>query len=654
MNKALKFKDLSYITMSRKVLVLVSILLLTSSPGFCDISLPRLISDGAILQRDVELKIWGRASAGEKVELVFKNNSYKTEADQKGHWNFTLPPQKEGGPYEMIFKGNNEIVLNDILFGDVWLCAGQSNMELTMQRVKDQYPDEIEHCENSNIRQFLVPDRYDFNVEHEDLESGSWQKASPENIFNFSGVAYFFARAIFDRYQVPVGLINSALGGSPVEAWMSEDALKEFPEAYQEMQLFKDSSLIRDIEQKDQSRQQAWYAKLNSDDKGLVPGKEWFLEDVDDSEWEEMPVPGFWADQKPGDINGVVWFRKEVTIPKNMAGREARLWLGRIVDQDHVYVNGAFVGTTGYQYPPRKYIVPKGILREGENSITVRVINEQGKGGFILDKPYFLDTEDEHIDLKGIWKYRIGTEMPPLESPTFIRWKPGGLYNTMIAPLVPYKIKGVIWYQGESNADHPQSYSRTFPALIRSWRNKWQIGDFPFLYVQLANFMDETSEPTESNWAALRQAQLETLSVPNTGMAVIIDIGEWNDIHPLNKQEVGNRLAKLAFKLAFNESNSISSPVPVNHRFSKNSVTVWFSPKSLFSENSEPLRLFEISNDGKEFHKALAKIKGGKVIIWNDNIINPTAVRYAWSDNPKKANLYSSEGLPASPFEIRK
>ena len=639
--------------MSRKVLVLVSILILIGTSGLCDIRLPRLISDGAILQRDMELNIWGWASPGEKVELVFKNNSYHTEADLNGRWKLILPPQNEGGPYEMTFKGTNELVLQNILFGEVWICSGQSNMELTMQRLKDQYPDIIEHSNNSNIRQFLVPDQYDFNAEHDDLVSGSWQEASPENIFNFSGVAYFFARALFDKYQVPVGLINAALGGSPVEAWMSEDALKEFPEACQEMQLFKDSLLIREIEQKDQSRQRTWYAKLNSGDRGLVPGKEWYLEDVDDSNWDEMPVPGFWADQKLGDINGVVWFRKTITIPKTMAGKEARLWLGRIVDQDHVYVNGEYVGTTGYQYPPRKYSVPKGLLREGENTITVRVINEQGKGGFIKDKPYFIDTEDEHIDLKGFWKYRLGMEMPPLESPTFIRWKPGGLYNAMIAPLVPYKIKGVIWYQGESNADHPESYSRTFPALIRDWRNKWQTGDFPFLYVQLANFMEETGEPTESNWAALRQAQLETLSVPNTGMAVIIDIGEWNDIHPLDKQDVGNRLAQQAFKLAYNEPNSASSPIPVKHKFSKNSVTVWFSPEDLVSGNGEPLRLFEISNDAVKFHMASAKIKGGKVIIWNENIIHPTAVRYAWSDNPEKANLYSSEGLPASPFEIR-
>jgi sialate O-acetylesterase len=223
----------------------------------------------------------------------------------------------------------------------------------------------------------------------------------------------------------------------------------------------------------------------------------------------------------------------------------------------------------------------------------------------------------------------------------------------MISPLVSYKIKGVIWYQGESNAKNPQMYSRTFPALIRDWRNKWQMGDFPFLYVQLANYMDETKGPAESDWATLRQAQLETLTLPNTGMAVTIDLGEWNDIHPLNKEDVGKRLAQQAFKLAYGEERSESSPIPIKHKFSKSRVTVYFSQEDLVSKNGEALRLFEISHDGKTFHIASAQIKGDRVVIWNKNITNPTAVRYAWSNNPSKANLYSKEGLPASPFEIR-
>lgn len=622
--------------------------------GFCDIKLPQLISDGAILQRDIELSIWGWASPGEKIDLIFKNTTYSGETDQNGRWEITFPPQEPGGPYKMVIKGDNEIVLSDILFGDVWLCSGQSNMELTMKRLRDTYPEEIVNCANSYIRQFQVPDLYDFKVEQKDLESGSWQTASPENIFNFSGVAYFYAKTLYDRYQIPIGLINAAMGGSPVEAWMSEDALEEFPEAYKEMQLFKDDQLIQEIEKKDKSRQQAWYDKLDAADKGLTSGNEWFRGDWEDQDWEEMEVPGFWASEKHGEVHGVVWFRKKVSVPENMAGKEARLWLGRMVDQDHVYVNGQFVGTTGYQYPPRKYSLPKGLLKIGENTIVVRLINEGGQGGFIKDKPYFLAAGEYSIDLKGPWKYRLGTEMPALEGPTFIRWKPGGLYNKMIAPLTTYKIKGVIWYQGESNAKNAQSYFKTFPALIKNWRVKWQLGDFPFLYVQLANYMEETEEPKESDWASLRQAQLETLSLPNTGMAVTIDLGEWNDIHPLNKEDVGKRLGRLAFKLAYGEDISELSPVPTLHKFSKKKVSVSFSQKNLVSKNGEVLHLFEISGDGKEFHKAQAEIKGDKVLIWHEKIVNPTAVRYAWSNNPANANLYSSEGLPASPFEIRK
>lgn len=640
--------------MNKNIFLILSILFLKSSLGFCDIKLPQLISDGAILQRDMEVTIWGWATPGEKVVLNYRNTSYTSETDQNGKWQISLPPQKAGGPFVMFFKGENEIVVSNILFGDVWLCSGQSNMELTMQRLKDRYPSVIENCANPHIRQFLVPDQYDFKKAHEDFESGRWQAASPENIFSFSGVAYFYAKALYDTYQVPIGLINAALGGSPVEAWISEDALKEFPEAYQEMQRFKDDKLIREIEKKDQSRQQNWYARLNAEDAGNKPGKEWFQKDLNDGHWEEMELPGFWANQNLGEVNGVVWFRKTVNLAKDMTGQEARLWLGRLVDQDHVYVNGIFVGSTGYRYPPRKYQVPEGLLKEGENTIAIRLISEQGQGGFVLDKPYFLAVGTDSFNLRGSWKYRLGTEMPPLEGPTFIRWKPGGLFNKMIAPLTSYKIKGVIWYQGESNTKNPSLYARTFPALIGNWRDKWQMGDLPFLYVQLANFMEETKGPVESEWAALRQAQLETLSIPNTGMAVTIDLGEWNDIHPLNKEDVGKRLAQLAYNKAYGEELSELSPLPVTCKFSKNKVAVRFSKKGLKSKDGEPLRLFELSGDGNTFHRALARIKGDQVIIWNEHITEPVAVRYAWSNNPARANLYSLEGLPASPFEIRK
>ncbi|MGB5668036.1 MAG: sialate O-acetylesterase [Maribacter sp.] len=642
--------------MNKKLAIFLNVFILFAFFGWGQISLPRLISDGAILQRDTELKIWGWASPNEAIELHFNKETYKTVADGQGTWEMMLPPQNMGGPFEMVFTGKNQITIQNILFGDVWLCSGQSNMELTMQRLKDQYPDIVRNSKNDKIRQFLVPDQYDFIKPHLNLESGSWKEANPDNLMEFSGVAYFFSKEIYDRFGVPIGLINAALGGSPVEAWMSEDALKKFPVAYGELQKFKNLDLIAEIEKKDKNRQQSWYMELDSKDIGLAEGSEWFLPQINDADWEEMEVPNFWADKGLGSVNGSVWFRKHIHLSNSMLGKEAKLWLGRIVDQDHVYVNGEFVGTTGYQYPPRKYLVNNKLLKAGDNSITVRIINEQGKGGFILDKPYFLAVGNDTINLKGIWKYKLGTTMNPLEGPTFIRWKPGGLYNKMIAPLLNYKIKGAIWYQGESNTGAPEKYFSTFPTMIKNWRDKWQIGDFPFIYVQLANFMEETEQPTESNWAKLRQAQLETLSVPNTGMVVTTDLGEWNDIHPLNKQDVGKRLAQQAYKLAYGENKSQLCPIPKKYQFLKSKVKIEFdyADSGLKSRNGEALSYFEISNDGKEFVKAKAILKGKKVIVWNDKITNPNVVRYAWANNPKKANLYSKDGMPATPFEVRK
>lgn len=641
--------------MNRKTMLFLWAMSLQFMVVWGQIKLPKLISDGAILQRDTELKIWGWSAAGEAIEIHFNNKVFQTKADEQGDWHFMLPPQKAGGPHHMIFQGSNKIEVHNILFGEVWLCSGQSNMELTMQRLRDTYPDIIKNSKNTKIRQFLVPDKYDFNTAHTDLVSGIWKEADPETLLEFSGVAYFFAKDIFEKYQIPVGLINAALGGSPVEAWMSEDALKQFPQAYDELLRFKNSDLISEIEEKDQKRQQQWYQELNEGDEGLVKGAAWYAESFNDTNWEQMQMPSFWADHELGNVNGVVWLRKHIIVPDNWIGKEAKLWLGRMVDQDHVYVNGQFVGSTGYQYPPRKYEINDTLLKEGKNSITVRLINKQGKGGFVSGKPYFISVGKDTIDLQGKWKYKLGTKMEPLRSQTFIRWKPGGLYNRMIAPLLQYKIKGAIWYQGESNTKHPKPYFETFPALIANWRAKWQIGDFPFLYVQLANFMEETTTPTESAWAELRQAQLNTLKVNNTGMAVTIDLGEWNDIHPLNKQDVGKRLAQEAYKLAYGETKTNTCPVPMKYRFLENKVKITFAnaARGLVSNNGKPLSSFELSNDGKHFVKAKAIIKGKKVLVWSEKITNPSAIRYAWSNNPEKANLYSKAGLPASPFEVK-
>jgi sialate O-acetylesterase len=625
--------------------------LLIPVTGLSQVTLPKLIADGMVLQRDTDVKIWGWASAYEQISVHFRDMTYRSAADSAGEWEIVLSDLKAGGPYEMIIEAGNRITLQDILIGDVWVVSGQSNMELPMRRVRSLYEEEIATGQNDYIRYFNVPQKYDFNTPQKDLDSGHWQKTDPETVREFSAAAYFFAKELYETYHIPIGLINTSLGGSPAEAWMSEEALKEFPVHYQEAQRFKDSDLINQIESADRARINAWYAELNRIDKGYQDTLRWDDPSLDISDWSGMNIPGFWADTDLGAVNGVVWFKKEISIPEDEADQPAELNLGAIVDADSVFVNGRFVGTTSYQYPPRSYSIPAGILKKGKNTIAIRVINERGRGGFVPDKPYGLVVGNHTIDLKGRWCYRLGAVMEPLESQTFIRWKPLGLYNAMISPLLNYSIKGVIWYQGESNADRPVEYRRLFPAMIQDWRHNWNRGDFPFLFVQLANFMEAKDQPSESNWAMLREAQHRALSVSNTGMAVTIDIGEWNDIHPLNKKDVGKRLALGARKIAYGEDIVFSGPEYQSMHIDGNKIILNFTNTgSGLMVNGEELNQFAIAGPDSQFVWAHARIEDDKVIVWNDDVPDPIAVRYAWADNPEGANLYNKEGLPAIPF----
>lgn len=615
------------------------------------IKLPRLISDGMILQRDAKVKIWGWASPNEDVELFFKGKKYKGTTSKEGKWLIQLPSQKAGGPFEITLKATNTIVLKNILFGDVYVCSGQSNMELPMERLKDKYKEVIAKAENSEIRQFLVPDQYYFAHEKEDFTAGEWSAANPVNVLQFSGVAYFFALEIYEKYKVPIGLINASLGGSPAESWISEENIKKFPVYNQEYLKYKDGTLEKQIDEKDRKVSNDWYQLVNKTDEGLK--NKWSDPELNDDNWKTMNIPGYWAENELGNVNGSVWFRKEFEI-KNLKQNTAKLLLGRIVDADSVYVNGHFVGTTSYQYPPRIYPFKTEFLKEGKNEIAVRVINNSGKGGFVLDKPYKVVVENDSIDLNGSWKYQLGSKMAPLPGQTFVRWKPVGLYNAMIAPLKNYNIKGVLWYQGESSTKNPAEYFDLMDTLIANWRAQWQQEKLPFLFVQLANFMDPKTQPAESNWAALRQQQFNTLKITNTGMAVTIDLGEWNDIHPLNKYDVGKRLALQARKIIYAEKNLIASgPLFKFIEKKENKLIVHFTEigTGLTTKNNTALKGFEIADATGKFVWANAIIENDKVVLWSDTVVNPIKVRYAWADNPIEANLYNKENLPASPFE---
>jgi len=623
-----------------------------------EVILPRLISNGMVLQRDVPVKIWGWAEPGEQILVNFMQNEYFSVSDPDGNWSIVIPPQTAGGPYEMLIKGSNSIVLNDILMGDVWICSGQSNMEISLKRVEPLYPEEIAQSENPEIRYFLVPKTYEFKAPQSDFSYGAWQHINPQTAPGIAAVPYFFAKELYKKYRIPIGLINASLGGSPIEAWLSEEALKEFPVHYAEAVRFRSDSLIAATKAGDNARSNQWYFASWEKDAGYKnQANPWNSPELDDSLWPVMNIPGYWADTKLGPVNGVVWFRKEITVPESMTGKPARLNLGRIVDADSVWLNGKYIGTTSYQYPPRRYDIPAGVLKAGKNTFIVRVISNIDRGGFVPDKPYEIIVRDEKIDLTGEWKYKLGIATPPLESQTFIQWKPMGLFNAMIAPLLNYSMKGVIWYQGESNTHNPEEYANLFPALINDWREKWGEGDFPFLYVQLPNFMEPVENPGQSNWAEFRQVQLDALSIKNTGMAVTIDLGEWNDIHPLNKEDVGKRLALLAEKLAYDETTIVcSGPIYQSMKIDENKVLLSFTStgSGLVIKEGENQSQFAIAGADGIYVRAEAKIVGQKVIVWSKKVTKPVSVRYAWADNPMGAMLYNMERLPASPFTTMK
>jgi len=615
------------------------------------VKLPRLISDGMVLQRDVKVKLWGWASVNEKVTLTFRNKKYNVRADQSGKWMILLPAQKAGGPYELVFKGQNELKVSNVLFGDVWVCSGQSNMVLPVERVKERYPDEVANANYPEIRNFFIPTQTNLKGPADDLPAGNWKSANPKDVLSFGAVAYFFAKKIYEKYHVPIGLINSSVGGTPIEAWISEQGYKEFPE---QLSIIKRNQRTAYIDSLMSTRPKPVQKEVV--DKGMIESPKWYESSYVPKGWHTINVPGYWEDQGVKNLDGVVWYRRDVEVPAVLTGIPVKLMLGRIVDADFVYVNGQLVGTTAYQYPPRRYEIPAGVLKAGKNSIVVRVINNSGKGGFVPDKPYYLSASGQEIDLKGTWMYKVGEVYEPHAFTGFAfsaQDQPTALYNAMIGPLLNQTIKGFIWYQGETNADRYKAYRNLMPALIDDWRNHWGQGQLPFLYVQLANYMDMNYLSEESNWAGLREAQLQALTVPNTAMAVAIDLGEWNDIHPLNKKDLGERLALCAFKLAYVEKGlEYMGPIYQSCKTEGNKITVTFSHtgSGLIASDGEPLSRFEIAGADRKFVWATAKIEGNSVVVWNDQITEPKYVRYAWSDNPVGANLYNKEGLPASPF----
>lgn len=639
------------------ILALVTGLIQAAS---AQVKLPRLIRDSMVLQRDTKLKIWGWAAKSEKVNIKFNGKTYKTKTGADGKWLIILPAMKAGGPYTMDITASNKISLKDILLGDVWFCSGQSNMVHQMNIHDVTYARDIVEANYPQIRHFWIPTLTNLQGPQDDLPTGFWKSAVREDVRPFSAVAYFFARKIYEKYHVPVGLINASVGGTPIEAWTSEDGLREFPGLQTTIKKNKDTAYINGLSRRAFTNNAT--RPTPPQDKGLTGPKPWYDITYIPKGWHTINIPGYWEDQGIKDLNGVVWYRKEIDVPASMTGKPARVFLGRIVDADILYINGRQVGNTTYMYPQRRYNVPSDLLKAGKNIFVIKVINTNGKGGFVPDKPYCLFAGNDTIDLKGYWQYKVGDVFEPRTGGfggggINAQNQPTALYNAMVAPLINYAVKGFLWYQGESNTGRAEEYAKLQPAQIADWRDKWQQPDAPFLYVQLPGFMDMNYLPSESQWAALRESQLKSLSVSNTGMAVAIDLGEWNDIHPDNKKDVGERLALAAQNLAYGEKDIVfSGPIFQSAAIEGNKISIAFNHtgSGLVTNDGEELRQFAVAGADKKFIWAQAKIEGDKVVVWNDKIPEPKYVRYAWSDNPDGANLYNREGLPASPFRTDK
>lgn len=617
------------------------------------VTMPKIFGNNMVIQRNQQIPIWGWATPNEKIVVSLNKQNKLVKADKNGDWMVNLMPESGGGPFILTIEGKNIITFSNVLIGEVWICSGQSNMEWPLEMVINA-DKEIAEANYPQIRHFTV-EKAVSSVPLKDIKGGSWELTEPDNAAHFSAVAYFYARKLYKELNVPIGVINSSWGGSHVETWTSRTAFErsnEFKNMISLMPLVNmDSVTNLEIEN----------VKLNllKWSKEVLPQnvlKDWTKLTFDDSEWKTLQAPGTWEEQGLNGLDGVLLFRKYFTVSAENAGKSAILELAKIDDNDITYVNGIKVGETNKYDSSRKYEVPKGILKAGKNVVSVRVTDTGGGGGFYSNAAMQITVLNEQQSLSGEWRYgfeSINKDIPnlginPNQYPTL-------LYNAMISPLIPFSIKGVIWYQGESNTGRAWQYRTAFPLMITDWRNQWGQGDFPFYYVQLASFDSGGSVEKDAGykWAELRDAQTQTLSLPNTGMAVTTDIGDANDIHPRNKQDVGLRLALIALNKTYDRNLVSNGPIFSSMKIDDNKVIISYNNVGsglITTDKYGYLKGFEIAGKDKSYRYAKAYIKGDQVIVYSDHVINPIAVRFGWFDEVSDNNLFNKEGLPAAPF----
>lgn len=610
------------------------------------VTVPKIFSDNMVLQRETAIPVWGWANPKEVIRVTFNKQSVSAVTDVSGKWSVKLRSEKAATNLTLKISGGNTIEIRNVAVGEVWLCSGQSNMEWTVGQSLNA-EQELSAAENPNIRQIKISKTIN-SIPQDDVPEGVWKVSNPNNTNGFTGVGYFFARDLYNQLKVPIGLINASWGGTNIETWISREGFESSDE-FREM-IAKMPKIDLDVLAKAKvSKMTAQIEQLQGVKLGSFDAEAFKKESFDDSKLPAMNVPGYWEQQSLGTFDGAVWVRRNIELTAQKATGSGIIELAKIDDNDITFVNGMEIGRTNGWDAPRKYRIPNGILKEGRNVIAVKVTDTGGNGGVYGESGNLrLVLADEIISLAGDWKYQVES----IRGGTNVNEFPSLAYNAMINPLIPYGFRGVLWYQGESNAGRAYQYRKAFPLLINDWRNKWK-SDLPFYFVQLATFKTPGNSNDGSGWAELREAQTQTLNLAKTGMVVTTDIGNPNDIHPRNKQDVGKRLAAIALNRTYKKRILDSGPVYKSIRIVGDRAIVTFESIGsglMTNDKNGQVFGFEIAGGDQTFYPATAKIQGKTVIVSSEKVVSPQAVRFGWIGDASASSLFNQEGFPAVPF----
>ena len=652
-------------------------LALMMSSAMAEVSLASVFGDSMVLQRNKPIPVWGKASPDELITVSFNGKIAKTKADAQGTWTVKLPRMKAGGPYELKITGTDKpLILKDVLVGDVWVCSGQSNMGMTMQDTvpgsKDGQKD-LDAANYPNIRLFVVMPITAITPQDELAKHSQWMPCTPQSVMGFTAAGYFFGQHVHQKEKVPVGLVMTAWGGTYAEAWTSKTGLATMPEFEKRLKETEEMlPKLQQIEAEYGTQARAWEMQMDALDAGFQNGvPAWSKPECTTTDWKpvDMPLPyTMLAGTNPSKLGGRIWLRRDVEVPASWKDRDLVLNLGLVRETSQIWFNGTEVNRFDLVHrfwDGQTATIPRNLLKTGVNTIVIRLTDTVNMGGLFGDQNTLQliakapDADLKPISLAGPWLMKQGLPIekitprpaPPAYWPNNPNM-PTVLYNAMIHPLIRMPIKGAIWYQGESNTSAAYEYRKLFPAMIQDWRRAWGEGNFPFLYVQIANFnawQPDVTEPRESSWAELREAQLMTLSTPKTGMAVAIDIGDVTNIHPINKKDVGIRLGLAAQAIAYGKRIEYSGPLYKSMKVKDGKARITFKHAKGLTVKGGELKGFAIAGSDHKFVYARAEVQGNNVVVWSDAVKIPVAVRYGWDFAPE-CTLYNAAGLPASPF----